>query len=223
MKVIITAATSSEWMATYEKLNQLNIAENLPINIDFCLTGVGILSSAVALTTLAINHQPDLIIQMGISGAFNDVIPLGKVVIVENEMLGDLGVEENGTWKDLFDLNLVTLNTPPFNNGKLSNPWLQKFNLLELKKVNAITVNQISTNAENIKRITNKYQPELESMEGASLHYIALKMGIPFLQIRGVSNYVGERDKTKWFIKESISNLNQTVIKYIEQLIKLNA
>ena len=55
-------------------------------------------------------------------------------------------------------------------------------------------------------------------MEGAALHYICLQEEIPFVQIRTVSNYVGERDKTKWKIKEAFENLNDELLKLIDQL-----
>jgi futalosine hydrolase len=45
-------------------------------------------------------------------------------------------------------------------------------------------------------------------MEGAALHYVALMEKIPFLQLRSLSNFVGERDKNKWLMKEAIINLN---------------
>jgi futalosine hydrolase len=31
---------------------------------------------------------------------------------------------------------------------------------------------------------------------------------IPFIQIRALSNYIGERDKTKWKLHEAVANLN---------------
>jgi futalosine hydrolase len=34
---------------------------------------------------------------------------------------------------------------------------------------------------------------------------------IPFLQLRSISNYIGERDKTKWSLSESITNLNMAL------------
>ena len=55
----------------------------------------------------------------------------------------------------------------------------------------------------------------VESMEGAALHYVCLKEKIPFLQIRSVSNYIGERNKKNWNMKESIANLNLELIKII--------
>ncbi|NMD28678.1 MAG: futalosine hydrolase, partial [Bacteroidetes bacterium] len=36
---------------------------------------------------------------------------------------------------------------------------------------------------------------------------VCLQKEIPFLQIRGISNYVGERDKSKWKMEEAIDNL----------------
>jgi futalosine hydrolase len=41
---------------------------------------------------------------------------------------------------------------------------------------------------------------------------------IPFLQLRGISNYVGERNKANWKIRESIDALNQQLIKMINQI-----
>ncbi|MCH5683849.1 hypothetical protein LWM68_06005 [Niabella sp. W65] len=40
---------------------------------------------------------------------------------------------------------------------------------------------------------------------------------IPFLQIRGISNYVGERDKRKWNFKDAIDNLNNELVRIVEQ------
>jgi futalosine hydrolase len=35
-------------------------------------------------------------------------------------------------------------------------------------------------------------------MEGAALHYTCLMEKIPFMQLRSISNYIAERDKSKW-------------------------
>jgi futalosine hydrolase len=46
-------------------------------------------------------------------------------------------------------------------------------------------------------------------------------MNVPFIQIRSLSNYVGERDKSKWLLKESIAVLNKTLLLMIEKLYRL--
>ena len=57
----------------------------------------------------------------------------------------------------------------------------------------------------------NAFDPVTESMEGASLHYVCLMEDIPFVQIRSVSNYIGERNKQKWNMMDSIINLNKAL------------
>jgi len=68
------------------------------------------------------------------------------------------------------------------------------------------------------KQLINEFDADIESMEGAALHYVCLQENIPFLQVRSVSNYVGERDKTKWKMKEAIHNLNTELSKLINRL-----
>ncbi|MBL7759168.1 MAG: futalosine hydrolase [Sediminibacterium sp.] len=221
MRVIITAATVGEWMPAFTSLNELYTEKSTRFKVQFYQSGVGMLASAVSLTRLALEDRPDLIIQMGIAGSFTSNTEPGKVVVVNQEMLGDTGVEEGGVWKDLFDLKLEKSSYHPWEKRKLPNPWLSKYNLLQLPEVDAITVNQVSTGSARIAQLIKKYKPELESMEGAALHYIGRETGIPFIQIRAVSNMVGERDKSKWLMKESLANLNQTVIQYVEQLYQL--
>ncbi|MBK8310223.1 MAG: hypothetical protein IPL04_04300 [Chitinophagaceae bacterium] len=57
----------------------------------------------------------------------------------------------------------------------------------------------------------------VESMEGAALHYVCLMEKIPFIQLRAISNYITERNKKKWNMKESITNLNKEIIKLLNK------
>jgi futalosine hydrolase len=212
MKIVITAATKGEWLPAYETIHAMNK------NVLFHESGVGILTSSVALMKLIAAEKLDLIIQVGIAGTFDSTKPLGKVVVIKNETIGDLGVTEKGQWKDIFDLQLIKNNQQPYVKKLLPNPWLKQYNLMKFPAVNAVTVNQISTNKKQIEQLIHKYNPTIESMEGAALHYVCRDANIPFLQLRAISNHVGERNKTKWLLKESIINLNEAVIKLLEQL-----
>ena len=64
--------------------------------------------------------------------------------------------------------------------------------------------------------LSGKYNPVTESMEGAAFHYVCLKQKIPFLQLRSISNYAGERDKSKWDIEKSILHLNKELADIID-------
>lgn len=72
-----------------------------------------------------------------------------------------------------------------------------------------------------MQQLIKKYDPTIESMEGAALHYVCREFNIPFIQLRAISNYVGERDKSNWKIQEAIENLNQTILRFIDKLYKV--
>ena len=213
MKIIITSATNFELSVAQQKIKSTK-----NIDVSFVVTGIGMLATAVNLSKIIYEQQPDFIIQAGIAGCFDLSIPLGKTVLVEEEFLGDIGVEENGIWKDVFDLGLIKPNIKPFKKKGLLNSNIHKYNQLDLPIVKAVTVNQISTDNNHIQQLIKKYNPSIETMEGAALHYVCNSYKIPYLQIRSISNYIGERDKTKWKMKLALDNLNKYLVKYIVHL-----
>lgn len=211
MKIIVTAATSFEIQPT------INVFTNN--NVCFKVTGIGMLATAVSLTKLVLLEKPDIVVQVGIAGAFDSSVSLGKVLAINSETIGDLGVQENNAWHDVFDLKLVNVSSVPFTNKKLPNPYLAQLNILALQEVAAITVNEISTNQQRILQLQAKYNPTIESMEGAALHYVCTDLQVPFIQLRSISNYIGERDKTKWQMQQAITNLNEALMAMLHQLL----
>lgn len=221
MRVIITAATVGEWMPAFLSIDKLYTGDSGRLKVQFHQGGVGMLASTFSLTRMVMEDKPDLVIQAGIAGCFDTRCPLTRTVVVKDEMLADMGVQEEGKWKDIFDLKLEKSSYPPFERRKLTNPWLAKYNLLKLPEVSAITINEITTQPDRIQQLTRKYDPYIESMEGAALHYVCRQTNTPFLQVRSVSNYIGERNKANWKIKEAIEQLNQTLVKYVEKIYRM--
>ena len=143
--------------------------------------------------------------------------------MIRKEIIADMGVEENNVWKDIFDLHLQDANGFPFKNKSLPNSHLPKLNLLHLEEADAITINEITTDKKRVEQYINKYHPVTESMEGAALHFVAAKFNIPFIQLRALSNYIGERDKTKWELQKAISKLNDVLLNYLEHLKRIKS
>jgi futalosine hydrolase len=79
-------------------------------------------------------------------------------------------------------------------------------------------VNEITTSKQKVQFYKKYFNPVIESMEGAALHYICLMEHIPFIQLRSVSNYIAERNKKYWNMKESIINLNNELINLLKNL-----
>ena len=214
MNILVISATGTE---IEPLLSWLRVPGNSTRDTDILLTGVGLMATSYSLTRQISIKRPDLVIQAGIAGAFRKDIPLGSVLAIQKEVVADLGVMEPGGFKNIFELRLAGSNKPPFTKGWL----LNKSGILrqiKLKKATAVSTNEISTSPKKIAAYKAAFDPAVESMEGAALHYVCIKENIPFLQLRAVSNYVGERNKSRWKIKESIINLNKELIYLLETL-----
>lgn len=211
MNLLIVAATSFEIQPAIDfwHIHQLNSDKN---EVTVLITGIGGIATSYNLTRRLPEIKPGYVIQAGIAGSFrSDLVP-GSVVGVNEELIGDLGAEEVDVFNDVFDLGLMTENEPPFTGKILQNPNTDIKNLYGLTPVRSISINEITTRKERIELIRQKYRADIESMEGAAFHYVCLRENIRFLQIRAISNYVGERNKEKWNLGLAIKNLNKTII-----------
>lgn len=185
--------------------------------VDILITGIGLTVSTYSITRQLQIRRPGIVVQAGIAGCFDKNIPLGSVVAIKQEAIGDQVVTEKGKIKTLFDLNLLPMDQFPFSKGWLINKS-EVLKKVKLKKVKGITTNEITTSKQKVKFYQDTYDPVVESLEGAALHYVCLMEKIPFLQIRSISNYIGERNKKNWNIKNSIGNLNKELIRLLESL-----
>jgi futalosine hydrolase len=217
MNIVLVAATKKEIQPMLTYLNE-RIYLRKHQRVETVITGVGMMNTTYALAKYFAREKPTLAIQAGIAGTLHPIFAPGMVVSVREDMLGDLGVMENNVWKDVFDLGLAEENTAPYFQKRLINPHRELLHKLQLECVRSISVNEISTQAHAICQIREKYMPVIETMEGAAFHYVCLMEKIPFVQIRGISNMVGERDKSCWKINESIQALNAVLIKFINQI-----
>jgi futalosine hydrolase len=217
MNCLIIAATTIEIMPFLEYLNHTVAKENEKYSMDILVSGIGLTATTYSLMKQIQIKRPHLIIQAGVGGCFDTKIPLGTVLAISQEAIADQSVIELDKLKTLFDLKLLPGDQYPFSKGWLNN----KSDILKrsgLKKVKGISVNEITTSEKRISFYKEKFNPVIESMEGAALHYVGLMEKIPFLQLRAVSNYVGERKKKNWNMKESVANLNRELIKVIERI-----
>ena len=223
MKIALVAATWHEIAPIQDYLAERLYLKNHH-QFSLWVTGVGLVNTTYNLTKKIALEKPDLVIQAGIAGSFQPLTHSpGNVVVVKEECLGDLGVQENNeTWTDIFDLKLTDPNLFPFKSKRLVNPHNQLLQKLNLPLVTAVSVNEITTNPKRIHQLIEQYTPAIESMEGAAFHYVCLNEGIPFIQIRSISNLIGERDKAQWQLHKAIEKLQNTLITLLNKLSESN-
>jgi len=172
---------------------------------------------AVNTSMYFLRQKPDLALLAGIGGSYRRDYKIGETCLIVSEQFGDLGVEEtSGDFKNVFEADLVSPAQFPFSKGKLLMQSIPEKPFL--RHANGLTVNMVSGSSRTIEMRTEKFSPDIESMEGAAFFYSSLVCQIPFLQIRTVSNYVEPRDLQKWEIEKAILQLNHVLTDIIHSL-----
>lgn len=215
MNCLLVAATVIEiapFLENYRSKKDLTFPD-----VDVLITGIGLTATTYALTKQLTVKCPDLIVQAGVGGCFDKKVPLGSVLAIKQEAIADQAVIEMNKLKTMFDLELALPNQYPFSKGWLVNKS-EVLRKVKLKKVKAISTNEITTSKQKVNLYKATFGPVIESMEGAALHYVCLMEKIPFLQLRSASNYIAERNKKNWKMKESIINLNRELINLLHKL-----
>jgi futalosine hydrolase len=193
------------------------------------VTGIGAVNTAHALTKhLAENRTPSLVVQTGVAGAYVPAdVPVGAVLLADTEIYGDLGVLTPEGWRPMEEIGI------PLVEASLSHP--ARFNYFPL---DASLVARAATAAGSLVARTGKFLTVsqvtgvravgdvlyerfgalCESMEGAAAAHVCAMHGVPFLEVRGVSNLVEDRDRGKWRLVEAANAAQTAVLELLENL-----
>jgi futalosine hydrolase len=208
MKILVTAAT----------FNELLFIDGRVGNITIVNTGIGIVSTAYHLTKL-LTKKYDLVLNIGIAGSFSEKYDTGEVVAVHSETFGDFGVAAKNGFFTCFEENILNADMFPFVNGMLVSKNAEKVSQdLSIPLVKGVTNNTISGEETLIKRMKEKFSPDIETMEGAAFFYICLMENVPFVEIRSISNMVESRDKNNWNFPLAIKKLSEKVNTYLANI-----
>ncbi|QLH44242.1 MAG: futalosine hydrolase [Bacteroidota bacterium] len=208
MKILFITATEMEMQALKPESEWHAIEQ--------CITGVGLLNTTLALQFISI-RRPDLLIQAGIGGSLSDAYQPGEVVAISKETIADLGSEDGDRFISVWDAGLSDPNSFPFQQGWIENPHLSDFSL-NIPIQQGLSVNAVAGSISTVTWRKERYKEGIENMEGAAFHAMARLAGIPFLQIRGISNRVEVRDRSNWKIEETLQNTKQVVQHLIDTL-----
>jgi futalosine hydrolase len=150
----------------------------------------------------------DRVIHGGIAGSY--FLPLQPVEVVQviRDTFVDVGIDHGGIFRWIFHENLWKPDEKPFRHGWMDVP---EDRTLKLEAVTSITVDLVTAGPDRKARLAEKFNPQIESMEGAAVFYVCKMEGIPVIQIRAISNYVGVRDRYNWKIDEAIDALTKVI------------
>ncbi|SHK75246.1 futalosine hydrolase [Fibrobacter sp. UWB12] len=167
---------------------------------------------AVLLSRFAAEGPFTHVVQAGICGAYpGRGLNIGDVVRVDSERVGDLGVvERDGTfvpWHKVCNDSENAQNSISALVYESSSLRGVPDGLAKLKSVAGLTVNCCTGTAAMASERVENFNVDVESMEGAACFSICHAFGMPCLEIRAVSNFATDRDKSTWRIPDALSAL----------------
>jgi futalosine hydrolase len=211
-KILYVAATRSEGDTLKKFREIMSLNDRLDrFEIDLLITGVGSIATAWSLRQwITLNEKPDLAINAGIAGSFNDKVNIGDVVMPVSDCFADAGIEDGENFLTLSESGLISADEFPFKNGLLyaDSRFVDKTKDI-LKPVSAITVNTATGSETTREKLVKKFNPDIETMEGATFFYICRRENIPFLAVRAISNKVEKRNRDNWNIELALNNLSE--------------
>jgi futalosine hydrolase len=177
-------------------------------DIDVLISGVGMVATATWCARVLSAERFDVALNLGVCGSFRPEIFPGAVVHVVSDRLPELGAEDGDGFLTIQEMKLLGDDEFPFTGGRLVNASPPVLGVLtSMRAVSGITVNTVHGNDDSIAGVTKRFSPDVESMEGAAFMYACMIQGVPFAQVRAVSNMVERRNRAAWKLEEAIANL----------------
>lgn len=168
--------------------------------------GIGKANAAHGTTLLLENFSPTLFLLIGCGGAYqrSGMVP-GDLAIASKEIFGDEGVITKQGWRSTKYLNLPLLckkDKNYYNTFTIDQNILKKAKkiLRRFKPTTGafVTVSEVSGTQKKADEMESRFRCICENMEGAAVAQLCTLYDIPFLEIRGISNLVKQRNKKEW-------------------------
>jgi futalosine hydrolase len=193
------------------------------------VAGIGAVNTAHALTGYFASHpKPSLVIQTGIAGAYVPAgIPVGSVVLADTEIYGDLGVLTVDGWQPMEAVGIPLIaardgQPARFNYFPLDEKLVARASGVGgslIARTGPFLTLSIITGVQALgDELHGRFGALCESMEGAAAAHVCALYDIPFLEVRGISNLVEDRDRSKWRIKEAADAAQAVALKIAESL-----
>jgi futalosine hydrolase len=180
------------------------------------VSGIGAVNAALATQAGILEHQPSMILSVGIGGAYpSSGLQPGDAAVSSVITYAGLGAMDGEQFLDLEQLGFPLLErggTKMFNTLPVSDLFRDFAEAAGITYGRFLTLETVTGSLETASRLEKQVPGALvEGMEGAGVAHVAFKHNIPCLEVRGISNMVGPRDRNKWKIPEAMRALSRAL------------
>jgi len=225
--IAVTAATLLEISALAEAFHaqrhpaslpwDVFVADEASTKIVFIVSGIGTANAAAASALVAQLFTPDLLITTGCAGAYLGCgLEIGDIALATTEVFADEGVVTPEGWQSLEHIGIPLLdrNGRRFFNEIPLSPQAnatalqvaEQLGIAPLAAGRFLTVATCSGTKARGEELKDRFGGICENMEGAAVALMAARYGIACMELRGISNYVEDRDITSWNISLAAAN-----------------
>ncbi|WP_240420179.1 futalosine hydrolase [Paenibacillus periandrae] len=172
------------------------------------IAGVGAASAAARTAALLAAAPYDLVISAGIAGGFADIAKIGSLVIADEIIAADLGAQSADGFLSLDELGFGS------SRIQVDGEWLKRITAalqdagLSVHTGPILTVSTVTGSTATASALAARIPgAAAEAMEGYGVAIAAQYGGVPFLELRSISNPVGPRDRSAWRIQDALQAL----------------
>lgn len=189
--------------------------ERVGVQVSDVTLGVGKAAAAAAMTRALLRRTPALVVLYGVCGAYparhrtgSPPVAVGGLCVVVEERLGDEGVLTPAGFQDLAALGLGDCG-PYLADARHSARLAEALGGLPL--VRGCTVSTCSGTDAASADLAARTGADVETMEGAAVALACRQAGVPWVQLRCVSNWTGDRDRGGWDLAGAVARLRAAV------------
>ena len=166
--------------------------------------GVGPARAAASTAVALAGGAYDAVLSAGIAGGFADVVAPGATVVGTTSIAADLGAETPDGFLTLDDLGFGS-STVECDAALVG--WLCTA-LPAAVAGPVLSVSTVTGTAARAAALRTRYPDAVaEGMEGFGVAVAAAAAGIPFAELRTISNPIGPRDRAAWRIPDALAAL----------------
>jgi futalosine hydrolase len=197
MRILVVCAVAEEAQA-------VEAGRSLRHELDVLVCGVGPAAAAAATArTIAENSHMgrayDVVVNAGICGAFRGKARIGDLLIATDSVAAELGVALPWRFQPIDEIGFGT-------NRIGCNTVLTV--AVEGVRGEILTLASITGSDGLAANLAHRYPDAIgEAMEGFGVATAAQQAGLPFAEIRAVSNYIGDRDVENWDWSSALKTL----------------
>jgi futalosine hydrolase len=227
MKLLIVAAMKQELDLLIEACNAQNSGHVAAYKYYFGktgnhvvrigITGIGIASASMALGAFCAVDPPEAAIMVGSAGMFPGLgLSLGDLIVARTEILSELGVVSGPGTGDASLLKLTGTEQEISLDGGLCEKATEAARQTGRAFCGrSLTVTGASANREHALLRVNRFGALAENMEGYALALAGRRFGIPTVEIRGISNEAGDRNRANWNFETAMALPQKAVLEFI--------